>query len=101
MSMQNPDVAEIFKKVADLVGIEGENRFKVRAYREAARTVGGHSRTATSARCWRREPCSSSWGWSVLATASTRSCGAGGTRKEEAWVPYPNAPSTLLQASGC
>ena len=50
MSMQNPDVAEIFKKVADLVGIEGENRFRIRGYREAARTVGGHSRTATSAR---------------------------------------------------
>jgi DNA polymerase (family 10) len=48
--MQNPDVAEIFKKMADLVGIEGENRFRMRGYRDAARTVGGHSRTATSAR---------------------------------------------------
>ena len=101
MPMQNPDVAEIFKKVADLVGIEGENRFKVRAYREAARTLAHGDFGARLTRCWRREPCSSSWGWSVLATASTRSCGAGGTRKEEARVPYPNAPSTLLQASGC
>ena len=51
MSIQNPDVAEIFKKVADLLEIESESRFKIKAYRDAARTVGGHSRTtATSAR---------------------------------------------------
>ena len=50
MPIQKPDVAEIFKKVADLVEIEGENRCRIRGYREAARTVGGHSRTATSAR---------------------------------------------------
>ena len=39
-----------FKKVVDLLEIEGESRFKIKAYRDAARTVGGHSRTATSAR---------------------------------------------------
>jgi DNA polymerase (family 10) len=50
MSMQNPDSAEIFEKVADLLEIEGESRFKIKAYRDAARTVGGHSRTAISAR---------------------------------------------------
>jgi DNA polymerase (family 10) len=50
MSIQNPDVAEIFKKVADLLEIEGESRSKIKAYRDAARTVGEHSRTATSAR---------------------------------------------------
>ncbi len=50
MPIQNPDVAEIFKKVVDLLEIEGESRFKLEAYRDAARTVGGHSRTATSAR---------------------------------------------------
>jgi DNA polymerase (family 10) len=43
--IQNSDVAEIFEKVADLLEIEGENRFRVRAYRDAARTVGGHSRS--------------------------------------------------------
>jgi DNA polymerase (family X) len=46
----NPNVAEIFKKVADLLEIEGECQFKIKAYRDAVRTVGGHSRTATSAR---------------------------------------------------
>src|SRR5215217_6244642 len=46
MPIQNSDVAEIFEKVADLLEIEDENRFRVRAYRDAARTVGGHSRSA-------------------------------------------------------
>jgi DNA polymerase (family 10) len=41
--IQNSDVAGIFEKVADLLEIEGENRFRVRAYRDAARTVGGHA----------------------------------------------------------
>lgn len=47
MPIQNSDVAEIFEKVADLLEIEGENRFRVRAYRDAARTVGGHSRSVS------------------------------------------------------
>src|SRR5215217_847588 len=45
MPIQNSDVADIFEKVADLLEIKGENRFRVRAYRDAARTVGGHSRS--------------------------------------------------------
>lgn len=45
MPIQNSDVAGTFEKVADLLEIEGENRFRVRAYRDAARTVGGHSRS--------------------------------------------------------
>jgi DNA polymerase/3'-5' exonuclease PolX len=49
MPIQNPDGAQIFKKVADLLEIESESRYKFEAYRDAARTVGGHSRTATSA----------------------------------------------------
>jgi DNA polymerase/3'-5' exonuclease PolX len=50
MSIQNPDVAQIFKKMADPLEIEGESRYKIKAYRYAARTVGGRSRTATLAR---------------------------------------------------
>ena len=50
MPMQDSDVAELLKKVADLLVIEGENGFRIGAHRDAARTVGGHSRTATSAR---------------------------------------------------
>jgi DNA polymerase/3'-5' exonuclease PolX len=42
--MQNADVAEIFYKVADPLEIEDESRFKIEAYRDAARTVVGHPR---------------------------------------------------------
>ncbi|HKS17440.1 MAG TPA: helix-hairpin-helix domain-containing protein, partial [Planctomycetota bacterium] len=38
--MQNPDIARIFGEVADLLEIQGENPFRVRAYRNAARTIG-------------------------------------------------------------
>jgi DNA polymerase (family X) len=36
---ENDQVAELLDKLADLLEIEGENRFRVRAYRNAARTV--------------------------------------------------------------
>lgn len=45
MPIQNSEVTDLFNKVADLLEIEGENQFRVRAYRDAARTVGGHSRS--------------------------------------------------------
>ena len=45
MPVQTSDVVEVFEKLADLPEIEGENRFKVRAHRDAARPVGGHSRS--------------------------------------------------------
>jgi DNA polymerase (family X) len=41
MPVYNSDVAKIFNKVADLLDIEGANQFRVRAYRNAARTVSG------------------------------------------------------------
>ncbi len=44
MPIHNNDVADIFNEVADLLEIKGENVFRVRAYRNAARTVGGLSR---------------------------------------------------------
>ena len=37
--MQNPDIARHFDEVADLLEIEDENPFRIRAYRNAARTV--------------------------------------------------------------
>jgi DNA polymerase (family 10) len=40
MPIHNAYVAEIFNKVADLLDIEGANPFRIRAYRNAARTVG-------------------------------------------------------------
>lgn len=40
MPVLNNDVARIFNRVADLLEIESANPFRVRAYRNAARTVG-------------------------------------------------------------
>lgn len=39
MPVYNSDVVEIFNQVADLLEIEGANPFRVRAYRNAARTI--------------------------------------------------------------
>lgn len=39
MTVQNTDIATMLNKVADLLEIEGENPFKVRAYRTAAQTI--------------------------------------------------------------
>src|SRR5438094_7585862 len=37
--MQNPDIARVFDEVADLLEIQDANPFRVRAYRNAARTI--------------------------------------------------------------
>jgi len=47
MPIHNNDVAAIFDELADLLEIKGENPFRVRAYRNAARTVAGLSRNVT------------------------------------------------------
>jgi DNA polymerase (family 10) len=39
MPIHNADVADLFEEIADLLEIEGANPFRVRAYRNAARTV--------------------------------------------------------------
>src|SRR5437870_2564713 len=38
-AMQNPDIARLFDEVADLLEIQDANPFRVRAYRNAARTI--------------------------------------------------------------
>ncbi|WP_063744692.1 DNA polymerase/3'-5' exonuclease PolX [Paraburkholderia oxyphila] len=40
MPIHNADIAEVFGDVADLLEIQGGNPFRVRAYRNAARSVG-------------------------------------------------------------
>ena len=40
--MQNPEIARLLGEVADLLEISAANPFKVRAYRNAARTVADH-----------------------------------------------------------
>jgi DNA polymerase (family 10) len=42
MAVHNADIAEVFTKIADLLEIQGANPFRVRAYRNAARTIGDH-----------------------------------------------------------
>ena len=44
MSVHNEDIAVIFEEIADLLEIEEANPFRVRAYRNAARTIRGLSR---------------------------------------------------------
>jgi len=46
MPVHNSEIADIFQEMADLLEIEGENRFRVRAYRNAARTVNRLSQRA-------------------------------------------------------
>ncbi len=47
MKIRNTDIAELFKRTADFLEIEGTNPFRVRAYRNAARTIAGLARTVT------------------------------------------------------
>jgi DNA polymerase (family 10) len=44
MPVYNSDIADIFNEVADLLEIEGANQYRVRAYRNAARTISTLSR---------------------------------------------------------
>ncbi|HET7831516.1 MAG TPA: helix-hairpin-helix domain-containing protein [Gallionella sp.] len=37
--VHNADIAAIFEEIADLLEIQGANPFRIRAYRNAARTV--------------------------------------------------------------
>lgn len=39
--MHNNDIADIFNQIADFLEIEGENPFRIRAYRNAAHTISG------------------------------------------------------------
>lgn len=44
MTIHNTEIADIFYRMADLLEIEGENPFRVRAYRNAARVIGSLSK---------------------------------------------------------
>lgn len=44
MTIANTEIADILEELADLLEIEGANPFRIRAYRNAARTVRGHAR---------------------------------------------------------
>jgi DNA polymerase (family 10) len=40
MPVHNADIAAAFEEIADLLEIQGDNPFRIRAYRNAARTIG-------------------------------------------------------------
>ncbi|MFH0930546.1 MAG: helix-hairpin-helix domain-containing protein, partial [Candidatus Zixiibacteriota bacterium] len=42
--MTNQDIANIFYRIAEILEIQGENPFKIRAYIEAAQTVESYTR---------------------------------------------------------
>ena len=46
MPVHNSEIAEIFDSLADLLEIKGENIFRIRAYRNAARAISGLSKSA-------------------------------------------------------
>lgn len=45
MTVQNAEIADRFEQLADLLELQGANPFRVRAYRNAARFIRGHSRS--------------------------------------------------------
>jgi len=47
MPVHNADVAAIFEEIADLLDLDGANEFRIRAYRNAARTLGQLSQPVT------------------------------------------------------
>jgi DNA polymerase (family 10) len=46
--MENRTIADIFTEIADILDIQGENPFRVRSYRNAARTIGDMSQSLES-----------------------------------------------------
>ena len=40
MPIHNADIATMFNEIADLLDIQGDNPFRIRAYRKGARTIG-------------------------------------------------------------
>ena len=45
MTVQNAEIADRFEQLADLLELQGANPYRVRAYRNAARFIRGHSRS--------------------------------------------------------
>lgn len=45
MPVHNSEIAEVFRRLADLLDLQDENPFRIRAYRNAARTVAGLPRS--------------------------------------------------------
>ncbi len=48
MPIHNADIAAVFSEIADLLEIQGANAFRIRAYRNAARTINDYGRDLAS-----------------------------------------------------
>jgi DNA polymerase (family 10) len=48
MPVHNTEIAELFNRLADLLEIEGANPFRIRAYRNAARTIASLAQNLTA-----------------------------------------------------
>jgi DNA polymerase (family 10) len=46
--VHNADIAAIFEEIADLLEIKGDNPFRIRAYRNAARTLRDMNRDVSA-----------------------------------------------------
>ncbi|MFO7924511.1 MAG: DNA polymerase/3'-5' exonuclease PolX [Bacteroidales bacterium] len=47
MPVHNKEIAKILNEIADLLDIKGENQFRIRSYRNAARTISGLTENIT------------------------------------------------------
>jgi DNA polymerase (family 10) len=52
MPVQNAEIASMFDQAAELLEIGGENQFRVRAYRRAARVIEGLPKEMRSRIVW-------------------------------------------------
>jgi DNA polymerase (family 10) len=49
--MNNAQIAEVFDEIADLLELQNANQFRVRAYRNAARTIGDYGESLAEIAC--------------------------------------------------
>jgi DNA polymerase (family X) len=101
MTVGNAQIASVFEEIADLLEVRGENPFRIRAYRNAARTVGRQG-LDFAARAARGEPLGHLFGigadldGKIHEIARTGSCELLlGLRRE-----VPRGTSSLLRVPG-
>jgi DNA polymerase (family 10) len=95
----NAQIAAVFEEIADLLEVQGENPFRIRAYRNAARTVGqqgpafaGRGAGRTDPACSASAPISSK----IHEIARTGSCELLRTLRRE----VPRGTAALLHVPG-
>lgn len=97
----NAQIASVFEEIADLLEVQGENPFRIRAYRNAARTVGQQG-AAFAERASRGEPLGHLFGigadleQKIHEIARTGSCQLLRTLRRD----VPRGTSALLHVPG-